>query len=235
MERKNVTKPGFIIQAAGVLDLDEALMLARCGATHLGFPLGPGVRTPDMDLAGVAEVAGALPEGVAGVAITYLDRAGDVRDLVRAAGLRAVQLHAPVSVVELARLRVQEPDWFIIKSLVVGRGTEEDVLTEMRLASPHVNAFLTDTFDPETGASGATGKPHDWAVSRTLARAGLGPVILAGGLNPDNVARAVRAVRPAGVDAHTGLERADGRKDEEKTALFVSRASQAVASFSEAL
>jgi len=229
-----VTKPGFIIQAAGVLDAAEADLLVRCGATHLGFPLGPGVRTPDMDADRVFETAAGLPGYVTGVLITYLDRADAVRDLARSAGLAAVQLHGPVDPDQLARLRRAEPGWFLIKSLVVGRG-DDRVEAEMRAAAPHVDAFLTDTFDPETGACGATGKPHDWAVSRGLVLASPRPVILAGGLTPDNVADAVGAVRPAGVDAHTGLEGPDGRKDEKKVRSFVSRAVEAVASFSEAL
>ena len=210
-------------------------MLVRCGVTHVGFPLGPGVRTPDLDAEGVAKAAASLPESVTGVLITYLDRAEDVRALARFVGLAAVQLHGPVDPAELGRLRRAEPDWFLIKSLVVGGVNEAALLAEMRAAEPHVDAFLTDTYDPASGASGATGKPHDWAVSARLVRAGPRPVILAGGLTPDNVAEAVAQVRPAGVDAHTGLEDASGRKDEARVRRFVAETARAVASFSEAL
>ena len=78
-----------------------------------------------------------------------------------------------------------------------------------RLA-PLVDCFITDTFDPSTGARGATGKTHDWAVSRRLVEASPKPVILAGGLHPGNLGEAVRGVRPAGVDVHTGIEEPDG-------------------------
>ncbi|MFW5837260.1 MAG: phosphoribosylanthranilate isomerase, partial [Desulfovibrionaceae bacterium] len=88
-------------------------------------------------------------------------------------------------------------------------------------------AFITDTFDPATGASGATGLTHDWSVSRRLVELSPRPVILAGGLGPDNVAAAVRAVRPAGVDAHTGLEDASGAKVYEKMRDFADQARQA--------
>jgi phosphoribosylanthranilate isomerase len=90
-----------------------------------------------------------------------------------------------------------------------------------------VDAYITDTFDPETGASGATGKTHDWRVSRRVVGQSPRPVILAGGLTPANVRDAILAVRPAGVDAHTGLEDASGRKSGEKVKKFVGGAREA--------
>jgi phosphoribosylanthranilate isomerase len=87
-----------------------------------------------------------------------------------------------------------------------------------------VEFFLTDTFDPDTGASGATGKTHDWTVSRVLARKAGRPLILAGGLNPANVRQAILEVAPAGVDSHTGVEGPDGRKDRTLVERFVSEA-----------
>jgi phosphoribosylanthranilate isomerase len=90
-----------------------------------------------------------------------------------------------------------------------------------------VEAFITDTFNPSTGASGATGLTHDWEVSREIVRVSPRPVILAGGLTPDNVGAAIRAVSPAGVDCHTGVEGADGRKNERLVRRFVEEANRA--------
>jgi len=137
---------------------------------------------------------------------------------------------------EVRRLREAAPKLFVIKSLVVGTAAEAALLAEAQAQAPFVDAFLTDTFDPATGASGATGKAHDWAVSRGLAQALASelarPLILAGGLNPDNVTAAVAAVRPAGVDAHTGLENAAGDKDEGLVRRFVAAARTALAAAS---
>jgi len=94
----------------------------------------------------------------------------------------------------------------------------------MAACMPFVDAFLTDTFDPQSGRSGATGKIHDWEVSRRLAEISPRPLILAGGLNPGNVREAIRRVQPAGVDAHTGLEGPAGRKDAARVAAFVAEA-----------
>ena len=87
--------------------------------------------------------------------------------------------------------------------------------------APLVDGFITDTYAPETGASGATGRTHDWTVSRGLVQLSPKPVILAGGLTPTNVRQAIAEVRPAGVDVHTGVEDASGRKDRAKVLAFV--------------
>jgi phosphoribosylanthranilate isomerase len=102
----------------------------------------------------------------------------------------------------------------------------------MQTYTDWVDAFLLDTFDPLTGASGATGKIHDWGISRRLVKISLRPVILAGGLTPLNVRQAVLTVRPAGVDVHTGVENHNGWKEQKLVKKFVSEAREAFKTFS---
>src|SRR6185503_19707235 len=132
--------------------------------------------------------------------------------LAAALGVAAVQLHGPVARPEIARLRALAPDLLVIKSLVVRPDNADALVDDVAELGPHVDAFITDTYDPATGASGATGRTHDWTVSARLVEISPRPVILAGGLTPRNVAAAVARVRPAGVDVHTGVEGPDGRK-----------------------
>lgn len=215
-----------IIQVAGVKDIFEAEMLAGCGVTHIGLPLGPGVREQDMSLADAATMVAGMKAGRADqpvfVLITYLAEPGEVIQLCDRVGADAVQLHGEVTPAQVAALRAAAPGLFLIKSLVVGEGV--DVVGEAVAHAPHVDAFLTDTFDASSGARGATGKVHDWATDAAIVRSVERPVILAGGLNPDNVAAALRATGAAGVDAHTGLENALGRKDQELVRRFVEAA-----------
>jgi phosphoribosylanthranilate isomerase len=84
-------------------------------------------------------------------------------------------------------------------------------------------AFVLDTF--VSGQPGGTGIAFDWSVAISANRHGR--IILAGGLNPDNVAEAVRMVRPWGVDVSSGVENAPGQKDAAKMARFISRAKSA--------
>jgi phosphoribosylanthranilate isomerase len=213
-----------VIQVAGVRDRAEAALLQECGIHYLGFPLRLPVNREDLTEAEAAAIICSIRPPARGVLITYLDRAEAIADFCRSMGARVVQLHGDVPAPELARLRELDSELTIVKSLVVGR---HPVTVLERLAlelAPLVDGFLTDTYAPETGASGATGRTHDWAVSRRLVELSPRPVILAGGLTPANVREAIAAVRPAGVDVHTGVEDASGRKDRTKLLGFVAEA-----------
>ena len=111
--------------------------------------------------------------------------------------------------------------------LLCGGSSDLPVLAEAEAFAPLVDAFITDTFDPRTGQRGATGRTHPWAVSRAVVAARLAPVILAGGLEPTNVAAAIETVQPWAVDAHTGLEGPDGRKTWQHVAAFCRNAAEA--------
>lgn len=217
-----------LIQVAGALDIAEAQMLARLGAHALGFPLRLAFHAQDQSEEDAAALIRQLPDSVQPLCITYETDPDAVVALCRALGVRCAQLHAELPPFALAAIKRRAPELFLIKSLIVRPDTAwETLAATMDAAAPHVDAFITDTFDPVTGACGATGKTHDWEISRRLAQRAPRPLILAGGLNAENVAAAIWRVRPAGVDAHTGLEGASGRKDPARVAAFVSEATRA--------
>ena len=225
-----------LVQAAGVIDVEEACMLSDLGFHSLGFPLRLPVHTPDTTEEEAAAIIARLPPAVIPVLITYEPDPQRLLDLARFLRVRHVQLHAEPcrgesdpSVNILSHLRQNDPTLFLIKSLIVGRTTEEELLARAALLAPLVDAFLLDSHDPAGGATGATGRTHDWEVSRRLVGVSPRPVILAGGLRPDNVAKAVEIVRPAGVDAHTGLEGPNGRKDPDRCLAFLTAARRAMA------
>lgn len=213
-----------LIHVAGIVDRAEAEMLIGCGVEYLGFPLVLDYHRSDLSADGAAAIVADLEAQATFFLITYLGEAQAIIDLCRRLGVTMVQLHGQISTAELKGLREAWPQLRVIKSLIV-RGDNRDALTgEVARYAPLVDAFITDTFDPATGACGATGKTHDWAVSRGLVERSPKPVILAGGLNPDNVHEAIRRVRPAGVDVHTGIEGPDGRKRRALCERFLSEA-----------
>jgi phosphoribosylanthranilate isomerase len=213
-----------LIQVAGIRDRAEAVLLRECGIHYLGFPLRLPVHREDLTEAEAADILRSLRPPARGVVITYLNEAGAIANFCRVLGARTVQLHGDISKAELERLRELDPWLTIIKSLVVGRHAVS-VLERLTVElAPLVDGFITDTYAPETGASGATGRTHDWAISHRLVKLSPKPVLLAGGLTPANVRQAIAAVRPAGVDVHTGVEDASGRKDRGKVLAFVAEA-----------
>lgn len=202
-----------IIQVAGIIDLDEAELAISSGVELLGFPLRLPVHKEDLSEQEARSILSKIKGRAEGVLITYMDSAREIAEFCEYLGLEIVQLHGDIKVEQLALLKNTRPDISIIKSLVVHGDNRQQLEETVTVTSGYVDAFITDTFDPLTGASGATGKTHDWEISSHLVQLSDKPVILAGGLNPDNVARAITQVRPAGVDVHTGIETTSGRKD----------------------
>ena len=213
-----------IIQIAGVIDKAEAEMLITSGVQYLGFPLRLTVNKEDLTDEEARDIICSFPKNIHGVLITYLNTAEEIILLAKNICADTVQIHGKIKIDEIKKLRKEAGDLFIIKSLVVRQDNFEDLKNDIMLFTPYVNAFITDTFDPATGAEGATGKIHDWNISRELVRLSERPVILAGGLNPENVREAIEFVHPAGVDIHTGVENSSGRKDETLVKKFVSQA-----------
>jgi phosphoribosylanthranilate isomerase len=218
-----MTREG-LIHVAGIKDLAEAKMLVDCGVSFLGFPLVLDFHREDLTVHEAAAIVAAMRDRATFFLITYLARSAEILDLCHVLGVGMVQLHAATDVTDLRRLREERPGLHIVKSLIVRSDNGDDLAAEMGRLAPWVDAFITDTYDPATGASGATGKTHDWSVSRRLVELSPRPVVLAGGLSPGNVRAAIAAVRPAGVDVHTGIEGPDGRKRRDLCEQFVAEA-----------
>lgn len=221
-------KPG-LIQVAGVIDQAEAELLIDCGVKYLGFPLRLPVNEEDLSETEAAALIARFPVSVHGVLITYLDRADAVITFCRELDVSHVQLHGPIAVDELVKIKNAAPDLILIKSLVVREDNLDDLTSMIAGTAPYVDAYITDSFDPDTGAEGATGKTHDWDIDKLLVTLSPRPVILAGGLDAGNVREAILHTHAFGVDVHTGIEGPDGRKDRTETLRFVSEARAAFA------
>lgn len=216
-----------LIQVAGIIDQAEADMIVEEGADWLGFALRLPAKNEDLSEADAAAIIKAIQPRNKGVIITYLTDADEIRSFCADMGVDAIQLHGDITPAELRRLRTIAPDLFLLKSLVVKADNIGELTRTVDGAAEFVDMFITDTFNPATGAKGATGLVHDWDISAELVRISPRPLMLAGGLNPQNVAEAIEKVRPAAVDAHTGLEDASGRKDRLKVRTFVTEARKA--------
>lgn len=213
------------VQIAGVSSLDEALECERAGADAVGFtvrlPHGPH---DDLTEDKARTIVAAMPPFISTVAITYVDNAREAVELCRFLGVSTLQLHGDFPTREIPLVRAGLPHLRIIRALNVTGG---DSIARAREVERRVDALILDTFDPVTGQRGATGKTHDWSISREIASRARVPVILAGGLNAANVAAAIEAVGPWGVDVHTGVEDEDGRRNLVKIREFIAAAKAA--------
>jgi phosphoribosylanthranilate isomerase len=197
------------VKICGITNVDDALLAAEAGADAIGlvfYDKSPRAVTPER----AAKIVRALPPFVQAVGL-FVDAAIDVvnatADICR---LDIVQLHGdetPEFCTQVVRR--------VIKAFRVRDG---ESLVPMK--GYRVSGFLLDAWSP--AARGGTGVTFNWELARDAGR--FGPIILAGGLTPDNVARAVQTVAPYGVDVSSGVEAAPGQKDPEKVRAFISRA-----------
>ena len=210
------------VQIAGVSSLEEAQFCEQVGVDALGFT----VRLPSGVHDGLTEakarsIIATLPPFIVSVAISYVATAREAVDLSRYLGVGVLQLHGEFPTQEIPVIRAGLPHLKIIRAVhVIG----PEALAKARSLERQVDAIILDSFDPDTGRHGATGKTHDWDLSRQLVEASRVPIILAGGLTPANVREAIGIVKPWAVDVHTGVEDADGRRNFDKIRAFVAAA-----------
>jgi phosphoribosylanthranilate isomerase len=157
------------IHVAGVIDFAEAQMLIDCGIRYLGFPLVLDHHKEDLTIDEAAAIVCKLRNHATFFLITYLNRAQAIRELCDALSVDMVQLHGQTNLEQIELLRQEAPKLKVVKSLIVRGGDGAGPLIgEVQHYGPSVDSFITDTFDAVTGASGATGKVHDWEISRRL-------------------------------------------------------------------
>ena len=197
------------VKVCGITNLDDALAALEAGADMLGFNFytrSPRYVSP-LESRKIIE---RLPAGVSCVGVFVNEPApADVERVAREAGLGAVQLHGDETPEYCRRLR----GLTTIKALRVGADYNAE-----SAAAYGADAVLLDAY--VAGSRGGTGHTFDWALA-TLTRERVPRLFLAGGLNPDNVASAVAAVRPYAVDVCSGVETSPGRKSPELMRRFV--------------
>ena len=198
------------VKICGITRLEDALLAVRLGADALGFNFWPGSkRFVDPDTA--RAIVDRLPPLVSAVGVFVNQPPTEVLATAARSGVGAVQLHGDEP--------YEDCNGYPITAIKALRVAGPESLADMHRY--RVKAFLLDAPSAGYGGSGAT---FDWAVARAAAEQV--PVLLAGGLTPENVADAIRAVRPFAVDVASGVESAPGVKDPEKLARFIERAKE---------
>lgn len=196
------------VKICGITQAEQAIAIARHGATHLGFICVP--QSPRyIAAAALAEITQALD--AAGVAIktvgVFADASlAEVCAVARQANLSHIQFHGQETLEHCQQLLAELPDIFIIKAIRVR--TEAD-LARAETYAPYVDALLLDAYHPHQ--LGGTGLTLDWDALVSFKPAC--PWMLAGGLTPENIATALSTLNPGGIDLSSGVERHPGVKD----------------------
>ena len=216
------------VKVCGITNPADARIAVEAGADALGFIFVEGTPrfvTPEE----VAPIVRKLPPFVTPVGVFWDHPAGHVKAVAEACGLRALQFHGDETPEDLADYALP-----VIKTVKMPPASTLEGLPEYRTTTswrmlqyrPVASAILLDS--AARWSEGEAREPVEWTLARTIAsHSGPMPVILSGGLTPDNVARALAAVRPYGVDVNSGVESTPGRKDADKVRRFVAEARRA--------
>ena len=197
------------VKICGLTSREHARVALDAGADFLGFVLY--AKSPRAVTARrLREIADALPAGARAVAVFVNARRREIEKIALDCRLYAVQVHGDEKASEFDGLPV--PVWRAVRFATGGWTPAPADWLAAR--------YIVDAAAP--GQYGGSGATADWAAAGGFARKY--PVMLAGGLTPDNVLAAIRAVRPLGVDVASGVEAAPGKKDPAKVAAFVDAA-----------
>ncbi len=198
------------IKICGITNENDALAAVDAGADALGFMFyrkSPRAVEPKA----VKAIVARLPPFVIPVGVFVNEEAKVVRDLMDECGLVLAQLHGEESAAYCEQLG--RP---VLKAFRLKNKTTFLALAEYQ-GRAGVRGFLIDAYSEDT--YGGTGQVTDWPLAAQVARTSR--ILLAGGLTPENVGAAIRAVQPYGVDVSSGVEREPGRKDHEKLRAFI--------------
>jgi phosphoribosylanthranilate isomerase len=214
-------------------NLADAQLAASLGADALGFVFAPSKRQVTVEQ--VAAITPHLSSSVATIAVVQTRDASEIIEIVRATGLTGVQLHGGLDLPLVRALRAElGPRISIIQTLhwEIDGNTDTAALVAAQLqqvaAEPSIAAVLLDA--KVGNAGGGTGRSFDWnAASKVIADASQAAgkpinLIVAGGLRAENVAEAIHALRPWGVDVASSVEAAPGHKDPSKLKQFLENA-----------
>ena len=201
------------VKICGVTSVADALAAAGAGADMIGLMFYDG-SPRHVTLAQAAEIARALPPFVLKVGVFVNPDEAQVMEAIAACGLNLLQFHGDEDSVFCTQFGVMS-----LKALRV-----RDSESLQTLGNFHTDAFLLDAYSK--GGLGGTGEKFNWDLAVAAQKFGK-PIFLAGGLTPENVADAVKQVRPFAVDVSSGVEAAPGKKDAAKVRAFIQAAKAA--------
>ena len=193
------------IKICGIRNENDLRAALSASPDAVGFLVGQVHPSPDFILACTARrLARSLPPFVQPWLVTHFSKPEEVLDAADAAALWNIQLHGDSSPEEVAAIRnAMPPNAKLVRAV---HPDQQDSFFEFAEYVPYIDGFLIDTLNPKTGQVGGTGLTGNWMRAARFVQESSVPVILAGGLTPANVARAVARVRPYAVDVNTGVK-----------------------------
>lgn len=209
----------MIVQIYEVSNPNEAKELAELGVDHIGVLVGKGKYPRELSIEKAKIVSQSLPPFAKKVILSLSDNLEEISEIIKQLDPDILHLGITEEILPLSKvkeIREKHPKLKIMRAIAV---INEESIKLAKEYEGMVDYLLLDTYKSQLGATGET---HDWDISQRIVEAVKIPVILAGGLGPDNVAEAIKKVKPAGVDSKTKTDKmGSNEKDMEKVKEFV--------------
>ncbi len=208
------------VKICGVTSLEDLQVTVEAGADAVGFIVDVPQSPRNLPVEEARELVKATPVFVETVAVTVLKSLSRLENICEVLNPDIVQVHGSNRLLKEARKRLPE------RRMIGAVQAESDlVVDKAQELAKTFDAILMDSHVP--GRYGGTGKIHDWELSRRVRDAiRPKPLILAGGLTPENVEEAVKIVRPYAIDVSSGVESHPGSKNGDKLLEFIKRAKE---------
>ena len=209
------------VKICGITNEEDALKAAILGADYLGFLVEISFAEDKVTRKQAKNIIRKLPLEITPVFVTYLQKAKPIIEIAKEIKPNIIQLHNDISLEEIGKIRKELKEIKLTKTIsVIGKNS----IKEAKKYEKYIDYILLDTKSGKK--KGGTGKVHNWDISRKIVKSLKKPVFLAGGLNPDNVQKAIEKVKPYAVDTNSGVKLKAGKKDYKKLELFIKRAKQ---------
>ena len=196
------------IKICGITNKEDALWAVNLRVDALGFIFTESPRRVKPEI--VQGIIRLLPPFISSVGVFVNEDREKIEEIAESCGLTTLQFHGQESPSYCEGFKQK-----IVKAL---RIENKDILEKAVQYQNKIDAYLLDTYSPF--AYGGTGKTFDWSIAKEIKEFGL-PIILSGGLNPENIREAISEVEPYGVDVSSGVEERPGKKNMEKLINFV--------------
>lgn len=215
----------YRIKICGIRTKKDVDIVLKAQPDAIGFIVGAKHVTEDeVSPEFVKSVIVDIPNHITPVLVTHLVKSSEILNLADKCQINCIQLHSEITVKEIETIIKKAPYLTLIKAFHANIPNSISLIPEYKHL---ISAIILDT--ASNGRVGGTGKTHDWKVSYKIVKSSHLPIILAGGLTPDNVKFAILQVNPYAVDVNSGVEDENGNKDLNKIRSFISNAQQSFA------
>lgn len=207
------------VKICGITNKEDALKAVFLGADAIGLLIGLNPKNRDFISSEAAKnIVYSLPPFCSSVFVALMNDPNEIIAITNYVNNTTVQLQSEITISEIRKIRDALSKTKILKCVHVIDRSSIDKAMEYE---PYVDGILLDSYNQKTNQVGGTGLTHDWNISKEIINKCSKPVIIAGGLNPDNVEEVKLKLQPYGVDVNSGLKDQFGNKDYDKMERFI--------------